>query len=113
MLITVRAAIALGLGALTLLLVLLQFGARVSARREGQGYSFVPFIGAILGVSACLLAPWEGSGCLLPIAFALDPTPSFVCLPVDSERRPTRRCSRTNASLASLGRALAAERQYR
>jgi hypothetical protein len=74
---TVRAAIALGLGALSVLLALLQFGALVSTSRKGKGYSFVPFIGAILGVSACLLAPWEGSGWLLPIAFLLDPTPTM------------------------------------
>lgn len=70
-----RAVIALALGALTILLAIAQFSALIANSRKGRGYSFVPFIGAILGVAACLVAPWRWSNWLLPATLVLDPTP--------------------------------------
>ena len=75
MLTNVRAVVAVGLGALAILLAVAQLGAVISALRKGRGYSLVPFVGAILGVGACLVAPWHGTGWLVPLAFVLDPTP--------------------------------------
>jgi hypothetical protein len=75
MLVSVRAIAAVGLGAMTILFALGQFAAVISAKRKGRRFSYVPFVGAILGVGACLVAPWQGSRWLVPIAFILDPTP--------------------------------------
>jgi hypothetical protein len=66
---------ALGLGALTILIGLGQWTALAIARRQRRGFSFIPFIPASLGTVACVLAPWHGSGWLLPLVFVLDPTP--------------------------------------
>lgn len=87
---TVRTVIALTFGALTILISLAQYGGLVAARRKGRGYSFVPFIGAILGVTACLLAPWQGSRWLLPLVFVLDPTPIMFLWVLVRPSRPTK-----------------------
>jgi hypothetical protein len=70
-----RGIVACVLGALAALMALSQLGALIAASRTRRGYSFVPLIPAIVGVAACLVAPWPRSGWLLPIAFVLDPTP--------------------------------------
>jgi hypothetical protein len=70
-----RAVAALVLGGLAVLIAILQIGAAISARRHGRGYSFVPFLGAIVGVGGCLIAPWQHAAYAIPIFLVLDPTP--------------------------------------
>lgn len=72
---TARALMAMGFGGLGILLALGQVVVLIAARRRQSGYSLVPFVGAILGVAACLVAPWSGSAWFLPLAFVLDPSP--------------------------------------
>jgi hypothetical protein len=73
----VRAITAMVLGGLAVLVAALQVAAMISIRRQKQNrsYSFVPFLGAALGVAACLIAPWRNSGYVIPIFLLLDPTP--------------------------------------
>ena len=66
---------ALALGGLAVLVAILQIGGAISARRQGRGYSFVPFLGAVFGVAGCLIAPWRHSAYAIPIFLILDPTP--------------------------------------
>jgi hypothetical protein len=35
----------------------------------------LPFLGAILGITGCLIAPWRHSTYAIPILLVLDPTP--------------------------------------
>lgn len=70
-----RSVAALVLGGLAVLLAILQLSAAISARRQGRSYSLVPFIGALLGTAACLIAPWRHSAYAIPIFLFLDPTP--------------------------------------
>jgi hypothetical protein len=70
---TLRSVAALILGGLAVLVAILQLGGAISARRS---YSFVPFLGALLGVGGCLVAPWRHSAYAIPIFFVLDPTPA-------------------------------------
>jgi len=72
---TLRFVAALVLGGLAVVVAILQIGGMISARREGRGYSLVPFIGALLGVAGCLVAPWKHSSYAIPIFLILDPTP--------------------------------------
>jgi hypothetical protein len=72
---TTRAVIAAGLGLLAVLIAGMQIAALVARRQTGRGYSFIPLIPAMIGVAACLVAPWPGSAWLVPMAFVLDPTP--------------------------------------
>ena len=67
-------AVGLTLGGLALLVAILQVAGLMAARRKGRSYSFVPFLGAILGVSACLIAPWRMSVYAIPVFLVLDPT---------------------------------------
>jgi hypothetical protein len=73
---TLRSVAALILGGLAVLVAILQLGGAISARRKGRSYSFVPFLGALLGVGGCLVAPWRHSAYAIPIFFVLDPTPA-------------------------------------
>jgi len=72
---TLRSLAALVLGDLAVLLAILQIGGAISAHRRGRSYSFVPFLGAILGTVGCLTAPWRHSVYAIPIFLVLDPTP--------------------------------------
>jgi hypothetical protein len=72
---TLRSLAALILGGLAVLVAILQVGGVMSARRQGRGYSLVPFVGALLGVAGCLVAPWRHSVYAIPIFLILDPTP--------------------------------------
>ena len=70
-----RSVVALLLGGLAILLAILQIAAAISARRQGRSYSLVPFLGAVLGVTACLIAPWKHSAYAIPLVLVVDPTP--------------------------------------
>ena len=71
-------AIAAGvLGGLAVLAAALQIAGAISARRQNRSYSLVPFVGAVLGVAACPIAPWKHSAYAIPIFLVLDPTPLF------------------------------------
>jgi hypothetical protein len=70
-----RAIAAIVLGGLAVLVAALQAAALIAARRVNRSYSFVPFVGAVLGVAACLIAPWRNSAYVIPIFLLLDPTP--------------------------------------
>jgi hypothetical protein len=52
-----RAIAAMALGGLAVLVAALQVAAVISARRQNRSYSLVPFVGGVLGVAACLIAP--------------------------------------------------------
>jgi hypothetical protein len=62
------------LGGLAVIVAILQIGGLVSAGRRGRSYSFVPFVGALLGIAACLVGPWRYSAYAIPIFLVLDPT---------------------------------------
>jgi hypothetical protein len=80
---TLRSVAALVLGGLAVLVAILQIGGAISARRHGRSYSFVPFLGALLGAGGCLIAPWRHSAYAIPIFLVLDPTPvTFTFLAV-------------------------------
>ena len=81
-----RIAVALTLGSLALLVAVLQIGGLIAARRGGRSYSFVPFLGAALGVSACLIAPWSMSVFVIPAFLVLDPTPVTFAVTLFSGR---------------------------
>jgi hypothetical protein len=70
-----RSVAALILGGLAVVVAIFQVGGAISARRQGRSYSLVPFLGALLGIAGCLLAPWRHSACAIPIFLVLDPTP--------------------------------------
>jgi hypothetical protein len=72
---TFRSLAALILWGLAVLVAILQLGAIISAHRQRRGYSLVPFVGALLGVTGCLVAPWTHSAYGIPIFLVLDPTP--------------------------------------
>jgi hypothetical protein len=72
---TLRSVAALVLGGLAVLVTILQIGGAIAARRQGRSYSFVPFVGALLGTVGCLIAPWRHSAYAIPIFLVLDPTP--------------------------------------
>jgi hypothetical protein len=72
---TLRSVAALVLGGLAVVVAILQIGGAISARRRGYSYSFVPFLGALLGTVGCLIAPWRHSAYAIPIFLFLDPTP--------------------------------------
>ena len=59
----------------------------ISASRQGRSYSFVPFVGALLGIAACLVAPWRHSAYAIPIFFVLDPTPVMFAFAAIKDRR--------------------------
>ena len=79
-------AVSLTLGGLALLVAILQVGGLIAARRKGRSYSLVPFLGAILGVSACLIAPWRMSVYAIPVFLVLDPTPVTFAVALFSGR---------------------------
>jgi hypothetical protein len=73
-----RTVAALVFAGLAVLLAILQVGGMISARRRHRNYSLMPFIGAILGVAACLIAPWKHTAYAIPIFLVLDPTPLML-----------------------------------
>ena len=72
-----REVVAVVLGGLAVVIAILQVGGAISASRQGRGYSLVPFLGAILGVAGCLIAPWRPARYAIPIFLVLDPTPAM------------------------------------
>lgn len=84
--IVLREVGAVVLGGLAILVAILQIGGAISARRQGRGYSLVPFVGAILGVAGCLFAPWRHAACAIPLFLVLDPTPVMFTLLVVTGR---------------------------
>jgi hypothetical protein len=81
-----RTVVALVFAGLAVLVAILQVGGLISARRRHRNYSLVPLIGAILGVAACLIAPWKHTAYAIPIFLLLDPTPVFLVLAVITGR---------------------------
>jgi hypothetical protein len=72
-----RVVLAAALGGLAVLLAIFQIAGHVSALRQKRSYSWVPFIGASLGIAACLVAPWRNSVYAIPAFLVLDPTPAM------------------------------------
>jgi hypothetical protein len=72
-----RAIAALTLGGIAVLVAAVQVAAAISARRQNRPYSLVPFVGSVLGIAACLIAPWRNSAFAIPIFLLLDPTSLF------------------------------------
>ena len=77
---TARAVLASVLGGIAALLGVLQVGALIAARRQNRSYSLVPFVGAILGVLACFVAPWRNALYAIPVFLVLDPTPAMFAV---------------------------------
>lgn len=73
-----RAIVSLVLGVAFLVLVIGQMVELMSARSRGRSYSFIPILPAVLGVTACLVAPWRGSVYAIPLELILDPTPLMI-----------------------------------
>jgi hypothetical protein len=46
------------LGALSVLILLCNWGGTVRAIRTGRNYSWVPLLGGLFGMAACLTCPW-------------------------------------------------------
>ena len=70
-----RVVIASVFGGVSVVVAVLQVGGLIAARRQGRSYSFLPFLGALLGVAACFIAPWKNSIYAIPAFLVLDPTP--------------------------------------
>jgi hypothetical protein len=71
----VRISATAAFGGLAIVLAILQVAALIAATRQKRGYSFVPFLGALLWIAACLVAPWKQSWYALPLFLVVDPTP--------------------------------------
>lgn len=78
----VRIFVAAVLGGLAVVVVILQVLAAIEAIRQKRSYSFVPFLGALLWIAACLVAPWRQSLYALPLFLVIDPTPAFFVVAV-------------------------------
>jgi hypothetical protein len=83
---TMRVVLAAVLGGLAVLLAIVQIAGMVSAFRQKRSHSWVPFIGAILGIAACLVAPWRNSVYAIPVFLVLDPTPAMFVVAVFTGR---------------------------
>jgi hypothetical protein len=75
-----RAIVALVFAGLALLMAILQVGALISAKRASRSYSLVPFLGAIVGIAACLIAPWKNAVYAIPLFLILDPSPVLFAI---------------------------------
>jgi hypothetical protein len=75
-----RAVVASVFGGLAVVVAILQVGGLIAARRKGRSYSFVPFVGALLGVAACFIAPWKNTVYAIPAFLVLDPTPVMFAI---------------------------------
>ncbi len=64
-------------GGLAIVLAILQVAALVAALRQKRGYSFVPFVGALLWILACIVSPWKQSWYAIPLFLVIDPTPTL------------------------------------
>ena len=76
----VRVIAAAALGSIAVLMAILQVAAVLAASRRKRGYSLVPFLGGLLWIAACLVAPWRESWYALPFFVIVDPTPAFFAV---------------------------------
>jgi hypothetical protein len=83
-----RAIVAGALGVLAVLVAVVQVASAIFAGRQNRSYSLVPFVGAVLGVAACLIAPWRHTAYAIPIFLLLDPTPLFFVYAAVTGRSP-------------------------
>jgi hypothetical protein len=74
----VRIYAAAAFGGLAIVLGILQDAALIAATRKQRSYSFVPLVGALLWIAACLVASWKQSWYALPLFLVVDPTPAFL-----------------------------------
>lgn len=77
-----RTFAAAALGGLAVLLAIGQVAAMIAASRRKRCYSLVPFLGALLWIAACLVAPWKGSWYAIPFFLVVDPTPALFVVAV-------------------------------